>query len=152
MNNKYKIILAIAFVLSLLIGARYSYGQTSTTTVTVNGNTTTTTTITNTPISTVNTPNTPNIGDITTTTTNQITTDIATQVANTNSGNLVSTNFCDNSWTGTQKTSYPSGQTSDLGCAYITGKIGETYLQTEKNLTSAGITTSEQNLGFTQSA
>lgn len=152
MTNRFKIILSILFVLSLLLGAISAYGQTSTTTVTVNGNTTTTTTITNTPVSTVNTPNTPNIGDITTTTTNQTTTDIATQVANTNSGNLIPTNFCDNSWTGTQKTSNPSGSTSDLGCNYITGKAGETYLQTEKNLTSAGITKPEQNLGFTQSA
>ena len=144
--------LASSITLSLLLGAISAYGQTSTTTVTVNGNTTTTTTITNTPVSTVNTPNTPNIGDITTTTTNQTTTDIVTQVANTNSGNLISTNFCDNSWTGTQKTSNPSGSTSDLGCNYITGKAGETYLQTEKNLTSAGITKPEQNLGFTQSA
>lgn len=150
MNNKYKIILVIAFILSLLIGARYSYGQT--TTVTVNGNTTTTTTITNTPVSTTVVPNTPNIGDLTTTTINQTTTDVMTKVANTNSGNLVSTNFCDNSWTGTQKTSNPSGQTSDLGCNYITGKVGGTYLQTEKNLTSAGITKPEQNLGFTQSS
>lgn len=150
MTNKYKIILVIAFILSLLIGARYSYGQT--TTVTVNGNTTTTTTITNTPVSNTVVPNTPNIGDITTTTTNQTTTDIATKVANTNSGNLVSTNFCDNSWTGTQKTANPSGSTSDLGCNYITGKSVETYLQTEKNLTNSGITQAEQNLGFTQSA
>ena len=150
MNNKYKIILAIAFILSLLIGARYSYGQT--TTVTVNGNTTTTTTITNTPISTVNTPNTPNIGDITTTTTNQTTTDITTQVANTNSGNLVPTNFCDNSWTGTQKTASPAGNTSDLGCNYITGKNTTTYLENSANLVDKGITKQEQNLGLTQSA
>jgi hypothetical protein len=152
MNNRFKIILSVLFVLSLLLGAISAYGQTSSTTVVVNGNTTTTTTITNTPISTVNTPNTPNIGDITTTTTNQITTDVTTKVANTNSGNIVSTNFCDNSWTGTQKTSNPSGSTSDLGCNYITGKAGETYLQTEKDLISAGITKPEQNLGFTQSA
>ena len=150
MTNKYKIILAIAFILSLLIGARYSYGQT--TTVTVNGNTTTTTTITNTPISTVNTPNTPNIGDITNTTTNQTTTDIMTKVANTNSGNLVPTNFCDNSWTGTQKTANPSGQTSDLGCNYITGKNTTTYLENSVNLSNKGITKQEQNLGLTQSA
>jgi len=152
MTNRFKIILSVLFIISLLLGAISAYGQTSTTTVTVNGNTTTTTTITNTPISTVNTPNTPNIGDITTTTTNQTTTDITTKVANTNSGNIVSTNFCDNSWVGTQKTSNPSGSTSDLGCNYITGKAGETYLQNEKNLTSVGITTPEQNLGFTQSA
>lgn len=152
MTNRFKIILSVLFVLSLLLGAISAYGQTSTTTVTVNGNTTTTTTITNTPISTVNTPNTPNIGDITTTITNQTVTDTLTKVANTNSGNLVSTNFCDNSWTGTQKTTNPSGSTSDLGCNYITGKVGETYLYTDKNLISLGITKPEQNLGFTQSA
>ena len=135
-----------------LVGVISTSAIAQTTTITVNGNTTTTTTITNTPISTVNTPNTPNIGDITTTTINQTTTDVMTKVANTNSGNLVSTNFCDNSWTGTQKTSNPSGQTSDLGCNYITGKAGETYLQTQKDLTSAGITKPEQNLGFTQSS
>lgn len=150
MNNKYKIILAITFVLSLLIGARYSYGQT--TTVTVNGNTTTTTTITNTPVSTTVVPNTPNIGDLTTTTINQATTDITTKVANTNSGNLVPTNFCDNSWTGTQKTASPSGNTSDLGCNYITGKNTTTYLENNVNLVEKGITKQEQNLGLTQSA
>jgi hypothetical protein len=147
-------VIKLLYIVGIIIGvvSTSAIAQTSTTTVTVNGNTTTTTTITNTPISTVNTPNTPNIGDITTTITNQTTTDIMTKVANTNSGNLVSTNFCDNSWTGTQKTSNPSGSTSDLGCNYITGKAGETYLQTEKNLTSVGITKPEQNLGFTQSA
>lgn len=152
MTNRFKIILSVLFVLSLLLGAVSAYGQTSTTTVTVNGNTTTTTTITNTPISTVNTPNTPNIGDITTTTTNQTITDIMTKVANTNSGNLVPTNFCDNSWTGTQKTVSPSGQTSDLGCNYITGKTPPTYLENSFNLSDKGITKQEQNLGLTQSA
>lgn len=126
--------------------------QTSTTTVNVNGNTTTTTTITNTPVSTTVVPNTPNIGDLTTTTINQTTTDVMTKVANTNSGNLVSTNFCDNSWTGTQKTNSPSGSTSDLGCNYITGKGTSSYLESEKNLLSVGISKVEQNLGFTQSA
>ena len=152
MNNKYKIILAIAFVLSLLIGARYSYGQTSTTTVTVNGNTTTTTTITNTPISTTSVSNTPNIGDITTTTVNQTTTDIMTKVANTNTGNLLTGNFCIGGWTGTQITSNPAGQTSDLGCAYLTGKGTSSYAENSKDLLSVGISKAEQNLGFTQSA
>jgi hypothetical protein len=158
MKNKllkadYKKLRISLFLVSLLscLFITTSYSQTSTTTVTVNGNTTTTTTITNTPISTIDTPNTPNIGDITTTITNQTTTDTLTQIANTNSGNLVPTNFCDNSWVGTQKTNNPSSLTSDLGCNYITGK-GTTYLENSKDLTLAGITQQEQNLGFTQSA
>ena len=135
-----------------LVGVISTSANAQTTTITVNGNTTTTTTITNTPISTVNTPNTPNIGDLTTTTINQTTTDVMTKVANTNSGNLVPTNFCDNSWTGTQKTASLSGQTSDLGCNYITGKNTTTYLENSVNLVDKGITKPEQNLGFTQSA
>lgn len=144
----------ILYIAAIVLGvvSTSAIAQTSTTTVTVNGNTTTTTTITNTPISTVNTPNTPNIGDITTTITNQTTTDIMTKVANTNSGNLVPTNFCNNSWTGTQKTSNPSGATSDFGCNYITGKNTTTYLENSFNLSDKGITKQEQNMGLTQSA
>ena len=147
-------VIKLLYIVGIIIGvvSTSAIAQTSTTTVTVNGNTTTTTTITNTPISTTTTPNTPNIGDITTTTTNQTTTDTLTKIANTNSGNLVPTNFCDNSWTGTQKTVSPSGQTSDLGCNYITGKSSPTYLENSFNLSDKGITKQEQNLGLTQSA
>ena len=152
MNNKYKIILAIAFVLSLLIGARYSYGQTSTTTVVVNGNTTTTTTTTTTPQSTISVPNTPNIGDITNTTTSSVVTNNTVATANTNTGNLLTGNFCIGGWTGTQITSSPAGQTSDLGCAYLTGKGTSSYAENSKDLLSVGISKAEQNLGFTQSA
>ena len=146
------LIFLVSLLSCFLLGTKFASAQTSTTTVTVNGNTTTTTTITNTPISSTVVPNTPNFGDITTTTINQTTTDIMTKVANTNSGNLLTGNFCTGGWTGTQITNNPSGQTSDLGCSYLTGKGTSSYAETSKDLLSVGISKPEQNLGFTQSA
>jgi hypothetical protein len=121
--------------------------------VTVNGNTTTTTVTTNTPVSSTVVPNTPNFGDITTNSTVSQQTQTTISEANKNSGNLFSgTNFCNGGWTGTQITDSPSGQTSDLGCNYLTGKGQSTYAENSLILTDKGISKIEQNLGFTQSA
>jgi hypothetical protein len=121
--------------------------------VTVNGNTTTTTVTTNTPVSSTVVPNTPNYGDITTNSIVSQQTQTTISEANKNSGNLFSgTNFCNGGWTGTQITNSPSGQTSDLGCNYLTGKGQSTYAENSLILTDKGISKIEQNLGFTQSA
>ena len=97
--------------------------QTTTTTTTVNGNTTTTVITTKTPITSTPVPNSPNFGDITTFNTTQVDTTTNTQILNQNTGNVFQgTNFCNGGWTGTQITNNPSGQTSDLGCGYLTGK------------------------------
>lgn len=127
--------------------------QTTTTTTTVNGNTTTTVTITKTPITSTVVPNSPNFGDITTFNTNQVDTTTNTQILNQNTGNVFQgTNFCNGGWTGTQITNSPSGQTSDLGCGYLTGKGTSSYAENNKDLLSIGISKVEQNHGFTQSA
>jgi len=148
-------VIKLLYIVGIIIGvvSTSAIAQTSTTTVTVNGNTTTSTTITNTPISTVNTPNTPNIGDITTINTNKVDTSTTTYIAGQNTGNVFSgTNFCNGGWTGTQITNGPTGQTSDLGCNYLTGKGTSSYAENSKTLLSLGISKVEQNYGFTQSA
>jgi outer membrane biosynthesis protein TonB len=138
-------------LLCLFINTAYS--QTSTTTVTVNGNTTTTVITNTTPTQIIPVPNSPNYGDITTNITNQVDTTTNIQTANKNTGNLFSgTNFCNGGWTGTQITNSPSGQTSDLGCDYLTGKGTSSYAENNLLLTDKGISKIEQNLGFTQSA
>jgi len=151
-SNKLRILLFL--VLSFLfINITSVNSQTSTTTVTVNGNTTTTTVTTNTPVSSTVVPNTPNYGDITTNSIVSQQTQTTVSEANKNSGNLFSgTNFCNGGWTGTQITNSPSGQTSDLGCNYLTGKGQSTYAENSLILTDKGISKIEQNLGFTQSA
>ena len=127
--------------------------QTTTTTTTVNGNTTTTVTTTKTPITSTPVPNSPNFGDITTFNTTQVDTTTNTQILNQNTGNVFQgTNFCNGGWTGTQITNNPSGQTSDLGCGYLTGKGTSSYAENNKDLLSIGISKVEQNHGFTQSA
>lgn len=127
--------------------------QTTTTTTTVNGNTTTTVITTKTPITSTPVPNSPNFGDITTFNTTQVDTTTNTQILNQNTGNVFQgTNFCNGGWTGTQITNSPSGQTSDLGCGYLTGKGTSSYAENNKDLLSIGISKVEQNHGFTQSA
>ena len=127
--------------------------QTTTTTTTVNGNTTTTVITTKTPITSTPVPNSPNFGDITTFNTTQVDTTTNTQILNQNTGNIFQgTNFCNGGWTGTQITNSPSGQTSDLGCGYLTGKGTSSYAENNKDLLSIGISKVEQNHGFTQSA
>ena len=127
--------------------------QTTTTTTTVNGNTTTTVITTKTPITSTPVPNSPNFGDITTFNTTQVDTTTNTQILNQNTGNVFQgTNFCNGGWTGTQITNNPSGQTSDLGCGYLTGKGTSSYAENNKDLLSIGISKVEQNHGFTQSA
>jgi len=127
--------------------------QTTTTTTTVNGNTTTTVITTKTPITSTPVPNSPNVGDITTFYTTQVDTTTNTQILNQNTGNVFQgTNFCNGGWTGTQITNSPSGQTSDLGCGYLTGKGTSSYAENNKDLLSIGISKVEQNHGFTQSA
>ena len=149
-SNKLRILLFLT-LLCLFINTAYS--QTSTTTVTVNGNTTTTVITNTTPTQIIPVPNSPNYGDITTNITNQVDTTTNIQTANKNTGNLFSgTNFCNGGWTGTQITNSPSGQTSDLGCDYLTGKGTSSYAENNLLLTDKGISKIEQNLGFTQSA
>ena len=127
--------------------------QTTTTTTTVNGNTTTTVITTKTPITSTPVPNSPNFGDITTFNTTQVDTTTNTQILNQNTGNVFQgTNFCNGGWTGTQITNNPSGNTSDLGCGYLTGKGTSSYAENNKDLLSIGISKVEQNHGFTQSA
>lgn len=127
--------------------------QTTTTTTTVNGNTTTTVITTKTPITSTPVPNSPNFGDITTFNTTQVDTTTNTQILNQNTGNVFQgTNFCNGGWTGTQITNSPSGNTSDLGCGYLTGKGTSSYAENNKDLLSIGISKVEQNHGFTQSA
>ena len=127
--------------------------QTTTTTTTVNGNTTTTVITTKTPITSTPVPNSPNFGDITTFNTTQVDTTTNTQILNQNTGNIFQgTNFCNGGWTGTQITNNPSGNTSDLGCGYLTGKGTSSYAENNKDLLSIGISKVEQNHGFTQSA
>ncbi len=155
LKTDYKKLRISLFLVSLLscLFITTAYSQTSTTTVTVNGNTTTTTVTTNTPVSSTVVPNTPNFGDITTNSTVSQQTQTTISEANKNSGNLFSgTNFCNGGWTGTQITNSPSGQTSDLGCNYLTGKGQSTYAENSLILTDKGISKIEQNLGFTQSA
>jgi len=155
LKTDYKKLRISLFLVSLLscLFINTAYSQTSTTTVTVNGNTTTTTVTTNTPVSSTVVPNTPNFGDITTNSTVSQQTQTTVAEANKNSGNLFSgTNFCNGGWTGTQITNSPSGQTSDLGCNYLTGKGQSTYAENSLILTDKGISKIEQNLGFTQSA
>ncbi len=149
-SNKLRILL---FLVLLCFFINTAYSQTSTTTVTVNGNTTTTVITNTTPTQTIAVPNSPNYGDITTYITNQVDTTTNVQTANQNTGNLFSgTNFCNGGWTGTQITNSPSGQTSDLGCDYLTGKGTSSYAENNLLLTDKGISKIEQNLGFTQSA
>jgi len=149
-SNKLRILL---FLTLLYLFINTAYSQTSTTTVTVNGNTTTTVITNTTPTQIIPVPNSPNYGDITTNITNQVDTTTNIQTANKNTGNLFSgTNFCNGGWTGTQITNSPSGQTSDLGCDYLTGKGTSSYAENNLLLTDKGISKIEQNLGFTQSA
>ena len=108
---------------------------------------------TKTPITSTPVPNSPNFGDITTFNTTQVDTTTNTQILNQNTGNVFQgTNFCNGGWTGTQITNSPSGNTSDLGCGYLTGKGTSSYAENNKDLLSIGISKVEQNHGFTQSA
>jgi hypothetical protein len=145
------LVFLMMLVSCFFIGTRYSKAQT-TTTVTVNGNTTTTVTTTTTPITSTTVPNVPNYGDQTINSTNSVNTTTTIAELNKNSGNLLTGNFCTGGWTGTQITNSPSGQTSDLGCNYLTGKGQSTYVENSFILTDKGISKIEQNLGFTQSA
>ena len=168
MTNRYKITLAIFFILSLLVGARYSYGQINTSnssntktvstyvTQNANGSTTTTTSKTTTlPIgTTTKQTNTPTLGDITYSSLNQVTTVNTSITNNQNTGNVLANyNFCSTIggspvWTGTNVT----GGTSDMGCNYLTGKGTTSYAETSAPLTGLGINVVSQAYGFTQSA
>ena len=167
MSTKFKIIVAVLFVLSLIIGAHYAhagpvYNTTtticgtcgSTTTSVTDGKTTTVTTIVNTTSlpGSITILNLPKTGDATTIINKQVVTTTTTVTDGATTGNLFTgTNFCTSGlWSGSQIT----GGGSDLGCSYLTG-IGSTAYKNATasfTLSSNGVSVLEQAYGFTQSA
>jgi len=165
MTKRFKITLAIIFILSLIIGAHYAhagpvYNTTtticstcgSTTTTTTDGKTTTVTTIVNkTALPGSQTIlNLPKPGDATTIVNNQIVTTTTSITDGATTGNLLTgTSFCTAGvWSGSQIT----GGGSDLGCNYLTGKGGNNSASTSFTLTDKGVSVLEQSYGLTQSS
>jgi hypothetical protein len=165
MTNRYKITLAIFFILSLLVGAHYARAETiapitakpvpnaigptticatcgsTYTTNNTNGTTTTTTTVvTKTPVGQTTTLNYPGLGDKTVTTTNSLQTVSTSVTPGQNTGNVFTgTNFCSNYPAGSTQSGQPIWTGTQIGGGG--SDLGCNYL-TGKGLSSYATATS----------